>query len=761
MAEQVRSEHYIRALQQWVRASEPHFYVCPDRPELVCYGTGYNGWGVQTNQKALAALAVLAADPDFDEARAGVSRERVADWALAMLRFSLESHVEGSYHCTDGTQWGHTWISALGVERMMHGLEAIDERLTDHDRELLRKVLVSECDWLVDQYEVEAGPVENNVPESNLWNGAICHRTAATWPDLPRAAEYREKGSRFLVNAISVAADAASEVVVDGRAVKDWHVGANFFDSYALNHHRYLNVGYMVICLSNAAMLHFFYRTRGQEAPEALYHHVEDLWPLVKQCTFSDGRLCRIGGDTRVRYCYCQDYGVPSWLLMLDRYGDGDCVAFERGWLGLVATELAANGDGAFLSQRCEQLAKASPLYYTRIEADRAVTLSMGAYWRRVLELACDVPAEPAGGEATFAWHDDYHGALLQRGPRRIASFVWDAAEPPQGMCLPPDRSDLAEWKENLAGTVVGEGRIASGRVTDHHEVRFDGGFLTWGTAVIRSKGMVSEGMPDEPVATLRLAFAALPDDRTVMVFQQARSPARRVFLQAIGGIGLRVPNDLFTGGRRVYHAAFGKTVLAAIGDGPETLKLHSRWVNVDDCLSLVGVCGVEQLAIERPGRRQIGLRGGSARRADPAGGMLCADEICWPCWSGLASADANTVLFDVGVLVMASVDHAATAEYVESGRCRPLYPSDPDVRAMIAAGADGAAYLLVASFADREATAELDVGPGVKATDLAGGETLTSDGGRLRVDLAGAGARLLRLDGGCAGTVGGRTDRR
>ncbi|HUU21390.1 MAG TPA: hypothetical protein VM389_02530, partial [Phycisphaerae bacterium] len=344
MSGRIRSQDYLRCLEPWAAAATRDVYTPPDRPDLACYGTGYDGWGVQTNQKALAALAALAADPDLDESRAGVARDELLGLALRMLRFSLESHAEGSFRCTDGASWGHTWVSALGIERMMHGVEAIEPRLADADRDLLRKVLVSECDWLLDHYDVRAGRVENNVPESNLWSGAILHRTAAMFPDAPRAAEYREKGSQFLVNAVSVASDTASDAIVDGKPVRERHVGDNFFESCALNHHRYLNVGYMVICLSNAAMLHFAFRARDAEPPEALYHHVEDLWRLVKQCTFPDGRLCRIGGDTRVRYCYCQDYAVPAWLLAADRFGDLDCIAFERGWLDQVRTETAANG---------------------------------------------------------------------------------------------------------------------------------------------------------------------------------------------------------------------------------------------------------------------------------------------------------------------------------------------------------------------------------------------------------------------------------
>ena len=52
-----------------------------------------------------------------------------------------------------------------------------------------------------------------------------------------------------------------------GKPVREWHVGANFFPNYALDHHGYLNVGYMVICVCNAAMLHFDCRLPGCHGP--------------------------------------------------------------------------------------------------------------------------------------------------------------------------------------------------------------------------------------------------------------------------------------------------------------------------------------------------------------------------------------------------------------------------------------------------------------------------------------------------------------
>ena len=113
--------------------------------------------------------------------------QRALERAMAALRFSLASHVSGDFQCTDGTRWGHTWISALGIERMMHGVYHLMPYMTGEDKAALRRVLTSEAHWLAHDHErgslrrVHAGlwaADGKNVPESNLWNGAILWRMA-------------------------------------------------------------------------------------------------------------------------------------------------------------------------------------------------------------------------------------------------------------------------------------------------------------------------------------------------------------------------------------------------------------------------------------------------------------------------------------------------------------------------------------------------------------------------------------------------------
>jgi len=618
----VAYQEYSKMLAKWVMYSQRHLYELPGGEGLICYGQCDHGhWGVQTQQKALSAFAVAAADPSIDWCEYGLTWEKVLSQALGMLRFNLRSHLTGDIPCTDGVKWGHSWIYMLGVERMMHGVEAIEEHLTDDDRERLVNMFASECEFLHKEFPIKAGLVYDNKPESNIWNGAALYRGEYLLPNHPDAPAWRRKAHEFFINGCSFESDAQSEVQYEDVCVKDAFVGANYFDSGACNHHGYLNVGYMVICLSNIAMLHFSYKARDEEAPEALYHRVPDVWRLVRECIFPDGRLNRIGGDTRVRYCYCQDYLMPSLLLMADKFGE-DVSELEAGWLKQLQTETAYNGDGGFLSCRLNGMEDVSPVYYTRLESDRANVISMAAYWRRLYEIegTNKKPDEP------FMWQDDYHGAQFLRRTKRSASMVWHAAQGPQAMVSPLCDSSLAEWNFNLTGEIRGMGlvngydNVKAYEEFPHREIAFEGGFLSFGQSVCRSNNFLAEGQTEEAMADKMIAFAALPDDATALVIQRVVA-RNRTIIAGQKALFLNIPNDIFNDTHRLYRYDGGQRILRGAEKTDGKPLAAGRWLNADGKLGAAVLPG-RKLTLLRPGKRQVGMAN------KPTDGYLYCDEL-------------------------------------------------------------------------------------------------------------------------------------
>lgn len=597
-----KSEIFFKHIKDWIVYSQDLLYTMKDRPELMCYGVGSNAggnsWGMQTNQKGCAAFLVAGTEPSIDWTGTGLTREKVLGQGLALMRFTFESHLTGSYHTTNGDKWGHNWISTLGTARMMHAINAVSDYLTEEDKAAMRRVFISEADWLLNEYKITAGLIENNHPESNIWNGALLYQTACLYPDAPNAKAYKEKATRFLINGISIESDEFSEVVYDGIKVKDAFVGANMFDTLACNHHLYMNVGYMVICLSNLAMLYFWCRDLGYPLPEAFDHHVLDAWKVIRSCTFEDGRLWRIGGDSRVRYCYCQDYALPMWALMSEKYGI-DCDNLVEGWLSQIDTEVENNGDGSFLSDRLSFMKRDTPYYYARLESDRAVTLSMVGYWRRKYGL---------GGkkkpELLTKWYDSYHGCILNTNEKARSSFTWIAGQRPTATLVPYGESDMAEWQQNMTGRACSYGAMNEDTVLSHKEHLFDGGFLTYGVSISESKRFFCEGYRRDVPAKKTIAYAQLPDGVTVLSVQRAISPDR-IYERCYSSIMYRVPNDVYNRNERSYITANDKFTLKGGRLAEEKDIPVGNWVNVEDKM---GIASTEPLTLRSPKFRQIDL---------------------------------------------------------------------------------------------------------------------------------------------------------
>ena len=110
-------------------------------PEAASFGNGESdNWPVQCTAKAFSAFVALG------------DRER----ALRLLRYLLATHVSGRQCCIDGKKWGHTWIAAGGsLERMMSAVYRLGDALTAADRRGLRRVLLSEANWIRRHLPVE------------------------------------------------------------------------------------------------------------------------------------------------------------------------------------------------------------------------------------------------------------------------------------------------------------------------------------------------------------------------------------------------------------------------------------------------------------------------------------------------------------------------------------------------------------------------------------------------------------------------------
>lgn len=684
----------LTLLEPWIGASERFFYA-NERSKTGYYGGGYNAWSVQTNQKYLSALAVYAAKA---EGARPELRELARERALQAFRYSMRSHLAGGGRCVDGTSWGHTWISVLGIERMMNGVFFLYPYLSTDEKQLLQKVLSSEADWLATEYHRGAhygvsadiwGSSGKNDPESNIWNGAFLWRVAQMYPNEPQVSVWKERALEFLATGITTEKDVDSTEIWDGKPLKERCKGPNFFPNYALDHHGYFNLGYMVICLSNVAIAWYDSKLWGYETPQLLHLHSADLWQVVKKMVLQDGRLARIGGDSRVRYAYCQEYLMQTLVYAADYLQDPDAQQLLERQLQTVDLEQATNKDGSYYATRLQWLKHHDPVYYTRLESDRANCLgAVAAYWSLI-----QAPQQAGSFEQSVAggWSEPDHGEILHRSANRLAAFSWNAFHPGQGTMLPPDDGHLMEWDHHLSGEVRFSGELYQkrNRRSDRWWMEsFNGGFVTQGNFIEGLEVALGEGWTHKDMGNHQLAWLALPDDHTILVMEYATVGALRTWVQSAMGMHFNLPNDLFNRYQRTLQSSDHTWVLDAENRSEELLSIADNRLIVEQRTGITGIYGGEGFVVSHPTQRTGGPF--HSLYCDVIGYSGCRDPFV---------VEPHGVTLDCGWSVQTSAEPLDAGKFFSGPQPIRLDWEASACRVVEITGQDGLRYRMFANF--------------------------------------------------------------
>ncbi|MDD3153453.1 MAG: hypothetical protein PHS41_01190 [Victivallaceae bacterium] len=681
-AANVTSKTATAILNSWLDRLDQSLTTPAEAPNVQYYGTGESThWAIQSNWNvvgALTARGVLQKDP------------RSIHTALAIFRYLLGTHRTGDLVATDGKQWQNHWISVLGIERAACCLKLLTPFMTAEDQLRFKNLQLDMAEWLLDEYDVAAGLdglSGRNRPESNLWNGAFLHRMCLDYPDHPRCHEFRKKGTKLLLNGISLEQDASSLSRFDGIALQEWHVGANFTENYSLDHHAYMNIGYSFICLSHVAFTHYYFKLSGAQAPEALYLHAKELWQTVKNFVFADGRLLRIGGDTRARYTYCQVYALVVFLFAGDYWQDEEARSMQSGLLAILDKEQQINQDGSFYGKRLANIRQQSYYYYTRLESDPAVALA------NVLTISDRLGISDSGTiggkqNPPCFWTDDFHAAALLRTGNSIRSFVADGGQGPMALCLAADRSDMAEWQSNFFFN-FGLHRNQH-HVLRHNILRGKDQFV--GTSVTEWSEEEPYGEGEEVYRVIRsyAAVAGLPDGKTLLVCEYviAIKDATLDFRQTVNW---QLPNDCFNGGKRWYRGGNNFTCTTASRPGQSLLiPTHTTLLHVDGT-TLESIYGVEQFFIRQ---RETPAIVGQSMRARKLHSLF-TDEICGE-YHPSARVKKGACLADTAFCITA--DTQWEQSIANAGKTQQL-PTEGLLRAMLCRGVNRVQYGFAVNF--------------------------------------------------------------
>ena len=658
---------YLKPAVSFLKFLPEALRTCADDKTLSYYGTGHSGhWAVQCSLQVAAGLALLSTVPEADLKATGATMDaaEMRELALRLVRYALRTHHSGDLACVDGKHWGKHWISNLGLLRCSGGLNVLRPHMTDDDVRRLRALMEYECDFLLNDYPIRAGIWLDNMPESNIWNAGALFWAAKAFPDLPNAKGYVEKAKQMMLCGLCCPADANETWYLNKGRV--WTYGPNFTENWSLDHHGYMNFGYMNECFSNLAFFYFNFLDNGWTPPPEMMSHTKDLWTVCKRMTFPDGRFARIGGDTRFRYGYCQIFAYQTWAFAAHALGDADAMRFMRGYLPKIEAEQAMNADGTVFGTRMREVRDVSWYYYCRAEADPFLTMCQALKWTR--DYAFPEAAGPVA-PVCETWRDTFHFAEFIRTPESFRAVCvrhnWgndNGARKPGILVAPTGDSSLAEWQGNLVGYLGMEEETNEFTgvppcdwekdAVVQREYRDGNGdaFEQTCRLDVSDKYVYGEGEAQFVSGRRYLKTVAIGDGATLVVRDRV-DITRDVSLQkGYRALHWLVPNDFANGfTRRFEGRAFSATL---DGNAPEDALVATgeRLLTVDGKMSVIAVRGAD-LSIRRTKERAIRFR---SARGSPihSTGMLRAEEVVMDCVNRPMLAKAGTTLFDVVYLV-------------------------------------------------------------------------------------------------------------
>jgi len=434
-------------------------------PTLGYFAEGkHDELSMRTLGNFITTYAFLSRHPGYDEKVGGISQKEMQRKAIMAIRYMIRTNTTGDLNCVSGFKWGDDplgrggWESSWYASKMATGAVMIWDRLTDEDKEGIRRVLGSECDRSA-RFPAPTGTSNDTKSEENAWDCESLAWALVLFPDDVRAATWEQTLYSYAINTLSVEGDKDLAVPMGDKMVSDWYRGPNVHDEFTIENHGFYHICYMSCPLHSLTWSAYAYLQAGQTPPECLLHHFTDVWNVLRRFHLWDGRFAYAGGKDWPRYVYGLNFMMPALVFAHRTFLDDYAHEIETKRLELLKWEQGYNDDGAFFSKRFTNLDMFgrhvefdSDVYADLVLAYRLHQLKWPEDFLRATQF--DKPEEGIVSTGT--------NMASLRGDRRYASWSWaPRVKPAQGIFAIRGMESALEWDGNLFGVTRVEGRAA------------------------------------------------------------------------------------------------------------------------------------------------------------------------------------------------------------------------------------------------------------------------------------------------------------
>jgi hypothetical protein len=386
------------------------------------------------------------------------------------------------------------------------------------------------------------------------------------FPSHPHAALWHKTALKYMMNTLCTAADSNDASVVDGRAVKDWVLGANLQPDYTLENHGIFHPSYVACSTYFLTQAALCYTYAGQPVPQAAAHHLMEMWRMFRTTILPWGEVAYPQGmDWEL-------HGLPyinlyAALATRDKDPFAACMEqntlqYMRAWQEMCHGSLTLPGSPAGFSRHA-------------INAEQA---SYGFLAHKLFgPSAKPLTDREANAQEEGVWDYPYVGVIEHRTLQKFFSFSWKNRT--MGVLMPiQDHDGNPEFTVPIANGFVGSfpGPDAGGKITvvNQSSKKTRDGFETTGTIQL-NRGRLKQ--------TLQIISIG---NQTV-IYQDHVIAQADITVRGERRVPVGIENDSLTGGTRLVSHKDGQVTFD--WEKPQKpVALPGSWANVDGRLGVV-----------------------------------------------------------------------------------------------------------------------------------------------------------------------------
>ncbi len=242
--------------------------------------------GARPPASAACGIATAIAAGIYDEQVCGIAKAEARSRVLKLIRGDAIVHkVNGD----SGKRWGDEWQSAVWAALAGQAGWMLWEDLDRQTQQMVAAMVEYEADrfirpgYFVPYWNGQGGDTK---AEENAWNAMLLQLAVAMMPRHPHLPQWKQIASELMISAFARQEDMKSNMIIDGRAVKDWLKGYNIRDDAALVNHNIIHCDYMTTFSMNLRSF-LVQSLAGQPVPQSTDFNaavvyralVERVWP--------------------------------------------------------------------------------------------------------------------------------------------------------------------------------------------------------------------------------------------------------------------------------------------------------------------------------------------------------------------------------------------------------------------------------------------------------------------------------------------------